>query len=304
MARQSRPTPDAVDDGVSTEVLTSKGTALTAAAQISSAVSASFGDDQPYERERLIGQARLFMAHSAQAYFELGKCLIQIKENEPHGEWTRILEERLRIDVRTARKAMQVVLKLTAALPNRPAPAVLELGWTKVVELIAEPEEDLAALEDGGTVAGHTLEDIEAMSTRELRKALLEERKRTAAKDKIIAKKDAKLNELAEADERRRVGTPDEREATQLAELRDAGISAELSLQQLVAAVDQAMQQPATEAAELQARQTLEFIVQRLADLCAERAIAVDVLGERVEPGWHRDMADEAEAAPARKRKG
>ncbi|GAB1388962.1 MAG: hypothetical protein AMXMBFR78_34130 [Rubrivivax sp.] len=121
--------------------------------------------------------------------------------------------------------------------------------------------------------------------------------KAAAAKDKIIAKKNAKLDQLAEAEEIRRNGTPDEREKQQIADLRDAGIAAELALQRLVTCVAEVMNAPATEAAELQARQTLDFIAQRLADLCADAHVAVDVLGERVEPGWRRQITDLVAAA-------
>lgn len=117
---------------------------------------------------------------------------------------------------------------------------------------------------------------------------LTELRKTTAAKDRVIAKKDSKLNELAEREEMRRNGAPDEREKQQINDLRDVGLEAEQTLQRLVALVDEVTQAPATEAAELQARQTLDYIAQRLADICAERGISVDVLGERVEPGWQR----------------
>lgn len=118
-----------------------------------------------------------------------------------------------------------------------------------------------------------------------------------AAKDRVIAKKDAKLNQWSEAEEIRRDGTPDEREKQQIADLRGAGIAAELALQRLVTCVAEVMNAPATEAAELQARQTIDFIAQRLADLCAAAHIAVDVLGERVEPGWRRQITDLVAAA-------
>lgn len=137
-------------------------------------------------------------------------------------------------------------------------------------------------------------------------KSQLDEANKTmAAKDKVIAKKDKKLNDLAEADEIRRNGRPDEREQQQVADLRDAGVAAELALQRLLAAFDEVTQAPATGAAELCARQTLDYVAQRFADMAAERGIAVDVLGEPVEPGWRREIGqivDEAEQG--RKRRG
>jgi hypothetical protein len=62
------------------------------------------------------------------------------------------------------------------------------------------------------------------------------------------------------------------------------------------------MQEPATEAAELAARQTVDYVVQRLADALAARGIAVDLMGERIDPAWAKAIADAA-AAGQRKRR-
>lgn len=297
MARPPRPAPVDVADGTTTEILQSKGRALAEQATTSAAVAAAFGDGQPYERERSIGQVRIFMATSAEAMLEAGKALIQIKENEPHGDFIAIVEGRLQLPVRTAQKMMAAAVKFLAPTLRANASTLAHLGKSKLFELMVEDDGDLAQLAEGGTLAGVTLDEMQTMSARELRSALLEERQKNAAKDKVIAKKDSKLNQLAEAEEIRRNGRPDEREKQQINDLRDEGIGAELALQRLVTRVAEVMNAPATEAAELQARQTLDFIAQRLADLCADAHVAVDVLGERVEPGWRRQITDLVAAA-------
>lgn len=156
-----------------------------------------------------------------------------------------------------------------------------------------------AAIESGDRDQVVTLIEELAARNASLTAKVAETDKVMAAKDKVIAKKDQKLNALAEADEVRRNGAPHEREEQQTADLRDAGIAAELALRRLLAAVDEVTQAPATAAAELCARQTLDYVAQRLADMAAERGIAVDVLGEPVQPGWRRELGeivDEAEA--------
>jgi hypothetical protein len=304
MARKPNPTPAPAADGTTTEILDAKGKALAVQSQHSSEVSQRYGDGAPYDRERLVGQTRFFMSTSAEAALEAGKCLIQLKENEPHGEFTDIVEQRLGISRRTAQVMMQAAARyLAPALASKAqAPALLSLGKAKLLELLVEPDEAIQALADGGTVAGLDLDDMQAMTSRELRAALVEERRKTAAKDRVIAGKDAKLNKLALADELRRNGTPDEREQAQLGDLRDVGLEAEQTLQRLVAVVDQVMQEPATEAAELAARQTVDYVVQRLADALAARGIAVDLMGERIDPAWAKAIADAA-AAGQRKRR-
>jgi hypothetical protein len=304
MARKPNPTPEAAAEGTTAQILAAKGSALAAHSQHSSEVALRYGDGAPYDRERLVGQTRFFMSTSAEAALEAGKCLIQLKENEPHGDFIDIVEQRLGISRRTAQVMMQAAARyLAPALASKAqAPALLSLGKAKLLELLVEPDEAIQALADGGTVAGLDLDDMQAMTSRELRAALVEERRKTAAKDRVIASKDAKLNKLAEADELRRNGTPDERERAQLGELRDVGLEAEQTLQRLVAVVDQVMQEPATEAAELAARQTVDYVVQRLADALAARGIAVDLMGDRIDPAWAKAIADTASAARTRRR--
>lgn len=300
MARRPNPAPEAAAEGTTTDILDSKGKALAVHATISTEISTLFADGDPYERNRVIGQARVLMAASSEAMLELGKCLIQIKENEPHGAFTEIVTERLGIPERTARRFMAAAVKFLA--PGRKTATLAVLGKSKLFELMDESGEDLDALAEGGTVAGLELDEIQAMSARELRAALLEERKKTAAKDRVIASKDAKLNKLAEADELRRNGSPDEREQGQLAELRDVGLEAEQTLQRLVAVVDQVMHEPATEAAELAARQTIDYVVQRLADALLHRGIAVDLMSERIDPQWAKAITEAAVTGQRKRR--
>ena len=53
-------------------------------------------------------------------------------------------------------------------------------------------------LADGGSVNGITLDDVDRMTIKELRAALRESRDTAEAKDKIIADKNKKVDELAE----------------------------------------------------------------------------------------------------------
>lgn len=299
MARHPNPTPQPIVDNTRADVLAADAKALAVMSEHSKAISEQFGDGTPYDRARIVAEAQFYKAQAGEAMLELGKRLVLLKENEPHGDFLRIVEERLGIPKRTAQRFMAAAVKFLA--PVSKAPALALLGKQKLFELMDESDEELEALGEGGTVAGLDLDEIQAMSSRELRAALLEARQAAAAKDKVIAKKDQKLNALAEKEEIRRTGRPDEREAAQLAELRDTALAAELALQALLTMVDEVTQNPATEAAELAARQTLDYIVQRIADGCAERGLAVDVLGERVEPGWARPITEAVETYNASK---
>jgi len=155
------------------------------------------GDGLPYDRDRLINEARFYMGTAAEAMLEAGKRLVMIKEVEGHGEFIRLCEERLGITERSAQKMMQAALKYLSPELEKHAPKLQPLGKAKLIELLAQDDEDLAALAEGGTLAGLELDDIERMSCRELRKALREAREDKTAQARVMADKDAKINQLA-----------------------------------------------------------------------------------------------------------
>lgn len=155
-----------------------------------------FGDGLPYDRTRVVGEARFYMAQSAEAMLEAGKRLIVLKENEPHGDFEGIVREQLGLADRTARQMMQAAIKyLSPQLePKRRALAVL--GKAKLLDLMATDDEELVELAEGGTVAGLTLDDVDRMTTRELRRALRKAREDAVAVARVVENKDKKINEL------------------------------------------------------------------------------------------------------------
>lgn len=161
-------------------------------------IAQRFGDGLPYNRDRLIGVARTALQDSAAQLFAAGRALIWLKEMEPQGEFYRVLDE-VGIPDRGARKLMQAVAKYSQG----PRTKLADLGRTKLLELIAEDDETLDALADGGTVAGLTRDDIAAMSARELRDALRAAREKAdqdrAAHDRILEGKNKKIDELDRA---------------------------------------------------------------------------------------------------------
>ncbi|RMT61653.1 hypothetical protein ALP29_00237 [Pseudomonas syringae pv. avii] len=159
----------------------------------SSAVLIQFGDGLPYDRTRLVNEARFYMAQSAEAMLEAGKRLIVLKENEAHGEFSSIVEEQLGMALRTAQLMMKASVKYLSPQLQSKAQALAHLGKTKLFELIAEDDEDLAALADGGTVAGLVLEDIDRMTSRELRAALRDSRENHKAQGEVLAKRSSDL---------------------------------------------------------------------------------------------------------------
>lgn len=173
-------------------------------------ISDLYLDGQPYDRRRVVNEARFCLEQSATAMLETGKRLIVLKENEPFGDFVTIVNQELGMDDRIARKMMQAAAKYLSPKLESKSKALAALGKSKLYELMMEDDDELIALSEGGTVAGLELDDIDRMSTRELRKALRDARADDAAKDQVIADKNKKLDELATKKKRLKPTTPDE----------------------------------------------------------------------------------------------
>ncbi|PCJ88582.1 MAG: DUF3102 domain-containing protein [Thiotrichaceae bacterium] len=159
-------------------------------------IDTKYGDGLPYEQGRLINEVRFYLNHSAEAMLQAGRHLVVLKEHEPHGGFTKALED-IGLAPRAAQQMMQAAVKFTGSN----AKALAHLGKVKMLELMIEDDEDLKELASGGTLAGLDLDEIDAMSTRELKAALRKSRKTheadNTANEKLIEGKDKKLNKLS-----------------------------------------------------------------------------------------------------------
>ncbi|WP_455737921.1 DUF3102 domain-containing protein [Citrobacter farmeri] len=193
-----------------------------------------FGDGLPYERDRIVHETRFYMAQSAEAMLEAGKRLVILKENEPHGDFINILENDLGLEPRVARRMMQASVKfLGNGDQNSKRTALTVLGKTKLYELMVLDDEELDALADGGTVAGATLDDIDRMTSRELKAALREARETNAAQQSVLADKNEKIDSLStklEKKSRIQPPKPDEEVKKLRAEVTALAVEAESAI--------------------------------------------------------------------------
>ncbi|EJW5648946.1 DUF3102 domain-containing protein [Salmonella enterica] len=196
MAR--KPTTPQVIDTIDGAVPDNLSVELNEITQHRVAIMEQFGEGLPYERTRVIHEAKFYMSQSAEAMLEAGKRLVILKENEPHGDFTEIVTSQLGMAERTARLIMQAAMKYCSPQLDTKRQALAVLGKTKLFELMTEDDEELAELTEGGTVAGMTLDDIDRMTSRELRKALRESKEDLAASRKLNAEKSQEINELKE----------------------------------------------------------------------------------------------------------
>lgn len=164
-------------------------------------VLAQFGDGLPYDQERVIHEAQFYMAQSAEAMLQVGRRLVVLKEHTPHGDFQNIVEQRLGLATQTARKMMQAAIKFSnPALSKRSTSSVLieaAGSKSKLFELMLLDDEQLEELNEGGTVAGLDLDDVERMSVSELRRALREAKENYKAQGEVLADKNAKIDRVA-----------------------------------------------------------------------------------------------------------
>lgn len=197
MARKSTArTPEQITAGdahINHGELEQAGRDLAETAQRLTVIEQQFGMDMPYNLDLYKARIRTNMAETAQRLVEIGVMLIQMREREIPGTFHSALEE-IGMGTRFAQRAMQTAAKMHGL------PKLQTLGMSKALELLTEDDDDLAQLENGGTLAGLTLDEIDTMSVRELKAALRAERaereEEKAADEEIIRAKDERINKL------------------------------------------------------------------------------------------------------------
>jgi len=117
-------------------------------------LKATGSEVEVYDQRRIIGECRALMSQSAEAMLEAGKRLIELKKNEPHGEFERILTDDLNLVPSVARRMMSAAIKFNSPLLEGKRSTLSVLGKSKLFELMTEDEGELAELADGGTLAG------------------------------------------------------------------------------------------------------------------------------------------------------
>ena len=124
----------------------------------------------------LENSARDAIRRIGMAIFELGAYLLLLKEGCKHGEFMSVLVE-LKLEERAARQYMQV----TRRFSNRQTSADLNaLGVSKLTEMLVLDDEQLEELTELGQTGELALDDVSAMSVRQLRAAVRKERAEAA----------------------------------------------------------------------------------------------------------------------------
>lgn len=144
--------------------------------------------------------------------FELGGYLLLLKEACGHGKFLPTLE-RLGLGVDAAGRYMAVTRRFANSASTR---NLVELGVTKLVELLPLDDEQLEDLTGIGQTGELALDDVARMSVKQLRAAVREERAERAADQKLLEAKGKQIDRLHNKIARFDAAEPDE----QLADLK------------------------------------------------------------------------------------
>ena len=165
-----------------------------------------FSSGEAYNETVWIERGRFAVRQTMEGMFELGRALIIIKEHTPHGRFAEIAEKEFGLGRRESQRLMNATLRFIDPKMKQVQPKLMTLGKSKLLELLVEDDDTLLELAEGGEVNGNTFDDVDRMTVKELRVALRESRETAEAKDKVIADKNKKVDELAEKLSKKQTG--------------------------------------------------------------------------------------------------
>lgn len=135
------------------------------------------------------------MRRSVEACLEVGRGLQVLKVACGHGQFIPRLDV-LGIDVNVAGRFMKSAAKFASLGSNSALTKALG-NQSKLFEMLVLDDEEIQELELTGQTGELSLDDVATMSVKELRKALRETREDKAAQGRVLADKNARIDELA-----------------------------------------------------------------------------------------------------------
>ena len=161
-------------------------------------VMEQWGNGEIYNEATWIERGRHAVRQTMEGMFELGRALIVLKEHTERGRFLEIVKREFGIGHNETARLMAATQRFATPQMQKAAPKLMDLGKSKLLELLVEEDVTLIGLADGEEVNGMTFDDVDRMTVRELRLALRESREDAKAKDEVLAGKNAKIDELAE----------------------------------------------------------------------------------------------------------
>lgn len=118
--------------------------------------------------EIIEGEINFYKQQTAIGIMEIGKRLIEAKEQLPHGEWGKWLKEKVEFSDRTARRFMQCSSEFSNSSTLR------NLGQTKLFALLDVPLDDREEFMSTSHEVNGETKTVDEMTSRELQQAIKE----------------------------------------------------------------------------------------------------------------------------------
>jgi hypothetical protein len=258
------------------------------------------GYDGPLDPDMLEFTVAQNMRRTVEAALDAGRALLLLKERVPHGDFERRLD-RTGMAPRAAQRLMQACLKFSNASPATHLNRAIG-NTSKLIELLVLDDDEVQQLTEEGSVHGITLDDIERMGPKDLRRALREAREDLAAKDDLVTAKNEKIDKLLSR--KRWKPSADglaqtEAEQGMLDHLAQVTRGMELAVAQFdVACLEVLSEAPAP--IRQRASDAVQYVLARLGELVSHHALEVDLQAARLErPDWLDELGGADAASPA-----
>lgn len=144
--------------------------------------------------EKTTAEILILKDQTAQNIIEIGKRLVEVKGNLPHGEFGKYLQEKVEFSRQTANRFMSIATQFSNSS------AMSNLGSTKLFLLAGLDEEDRQEVMQGNNVEEMKTRELEQVvkEKKEIKKQLEEEKEYSEELQEAIREKEKQINNLKE----------------------------------------------------------------------------------------------------------
>jgi len=182
-----------------------------------------YTDGLPYDRDRVVGEAKRHAYQSFTSAIECGKYLIWLHEEEGGQTFGQIMRQHFQHFSWSTAKNFMRLARISVEHPK--LQGLIEKQRSKVIALLEIlDEEDLKEFDEADSIAGMTLDDIEKTPARQLKDELRQYKKREERGKVQLVEAEGTIKDLRkQIDDLKNPLLFDSREEELLAVLRDLG---------------------------------------------------------------------------------
>lgn len=122
------------------------------AAMHSVMVMEQWGNGETYNEATWIERGRHAVRQTLEGMFELGRALIVLKEHTEHGRFESIVKEQFGLGKAETSRLMNATKRFATPQMQKAAPKLMDLGKSKLLELLVEEDVTLVGLAEGEEV--------------------------------------------------------------------------------------------------------------------------------------------------------